>query len=371
MTAGADGVTVDINAATTIDTLTPTNNVTLDIASGITLTITNTVSVPAGKILTFKGVNDGSAETLTLTGGLTLAGAASELNVTTDLTTAMVIGGTLTTSGYPFGATAPRSRQQEREIPDIDPRFLERRMLNESADQHAALMAARGLALRGGPIVLVILFLFVVTRWWALGILAGTALVITGGEIAIALHIAERGVVRSGLFVGAALLLVVMIAAAIMMEFLAPSANTSLMGWRGGAFVIMIGGSIVATESSFKCLDLPFCDGGTNVMSQWLHGFHRVAGLFLGGGVGFLLWHLWRRGCPQPLFQITLVLAGLVVAQMILGVVAIVQSFPSELRILHVFLATLVWWTLVAIWALSSPTLGGRLKWDQAGASRR
>ena len=113
-------------------------------------------------------------------------------------------------------------------------------MLNESADQHAALMAARGLALRGGPIVLVILFLFVVTRWWALGILAGTALVITGGEIAIALHIAERGVVRSGLFVGAALLLVVMIAAAIMMEFLVPSANTSLMGWRGGAFVVML-----------------------------------------------------------------------------------------------------------------------------------
>ena len=135
-----------------------------------------------------------------------------------------------------------------------------------------------------------------------------------------------------------------------------------------GAFVIMIGGSIVATESSFKCLDLPFCDGGTNVMSQWLHGFHRVAGLFLGGGVGFLLWHLWRRGCPQPLFQITLVLAGLLVAQMILGVVAIVQTFPSELRILHVFLATLVWWTLVAIWALSSPTLGRRL---EVGPGRR
>ena len=88
--------------------------------------------------------------------------------------------------------------------------------------------------------MLVILFLFVVTRWWALGILAGTALVITGGEIAIALHIAERGVVRRGLFVGAALLLVVMVAAAIMMEFLAPGANAALMGWRGGAFVIMI-----------------------------------------------------------------------------------------------------------------------------------
>ena len=126
-----------------------------------------------------------------------------------------------------------------------------------------------------------------------------------------------------------------------------------------GAFVIMMGGSIVATESSFKCLDLPFCDGG-GVMSQWLHGFHRIAGLFLGGGVGFLLWHLWRRSCPQPLFLIALALAGLLTAQMILGVVAIVLSFPSELRIVHVALATLVWWALVAIWALSSPKLGVR-----------
>ena len=121
-----------------------------------------------------------------------------------------------------------------------------------------------------------------------------------------------------------------------------------------GAGVIMAGGSIVATGTGLGCLDLPFCDGGASTMSKWLHPFHRVLGAVLAGGVALLLWHLRRQGWPQPFTGLTWLLALLLTGQLVLGVVAVTESFPSSLRILHVGLATLIWWVLIAVWVLSA-----------------
>jgi heme A synthase len=38
-----------------------------------------------------------------------------------------------------------------------------------------------------------------------------------------------------------------------------------------GAAVIMVGGSIVATQTTFDCSTLPTCDGGSSSMATWLH----------------------------------------------------------------------------------------------------
>ena len=88
-----DTPTLDVNETATVTTMTVSGNVNLDVASNKTLTMTNQVVVGAGRIVTFTGTNDASAETLTLTGGLQLNGLNAELNVTGDNTTAMVVGG--------------------------------------------------------------------------------------------------------------------------------------------------------------------------------------------------------------------------------------------------------------------------------------
>ncbi|MEK7757813.1 MAG: hypothetical protein AAB385_11440, partial [Planctomycetota bacterium] len=71
-------------------------SIDLQVAAGKTLTITNAVTVPTTKVVTFTGTDDVSAETLTLTGGMTLNGSTAELNITGDNTTAMVVSGTVT-----------------------------------------------------------------------------------------------------------------------------------------------------------------------------------------------------------------------------------------------------------------------------------
>ena len=101
VTTSTDGGTLDVNESCTVGTLTlsglaAAEGVTLDLAGTKNLTITNAVSVPAGVILTYKGANAANTKTLTLTGGLSLAGNASELALTTDVTGTMAIAGTIT-----------------------------------------------------------------------------------------------------------------------------------------------------------------------------------------------------------------------------------------------------------------------------------
>ncbi len=98
VTSGSDSAVIDVNGTATISTLTPTNNIDLDIAAGKQLTVTNAVVVPAGKVVTFTGSNDASAETLTLAGGLHLSGIGAQLHIAGDNTTAQAVAGTVTVS---------------------------------------------------------------------------------------------------------------------------------------------------------------------------------------------------------------------------------------------------------------------------------
>jgi len=103
VTTGTTGGTLDVNESCTVGTLTlsslaATEGFTLDVAGTKNLTITNAVSVPAGVILTYKGENAANTKTLTLTGGLSLAGNASELALTTDVSGTMAIAGTITSA---------------------------------------------------------------------------------------------------------------------------------------------------------------------------------------------------------------------------------------------------------------------------------
>jgi len=120
------------------------------------------------------------------------------------------------------------------------------------------------------------------------------------------------------------------------------------------AGIIMVGGSIVATHTSFGCLDLPVCDGGASTMATWLHTLHRSLGLVLFAGVVFMAVEMRRRGGTRPMAVALGSLALFLVVQMSVGAASIAVEMPDGLRVLHVALASLTWLSLIALWVLST-----------------
>ena len=101
ITAAADTTIFDIDAlAVTLTGLDVNENLTIETGNGSgtisTLTIANSVDVAAGAVLKFEGTDDAAADTLAFTTGLSLNGAAAELEVDGDTTTAMVVTGAIT-----------------------------------------------------------------------------------------------------------------------------------------------------------------------------------------------------------------------------------------------------------------------------------
>lgn len=127
------------------------------------------------------------------------------------------------------------------------------------------------------------------------------------------------------------------------------------------AAIILAGGSIVATHTSFGCLDLPLCDSSATAKAAALHTLHRSLGLLLVAAAGVAGYVIKRRGASRPALAAFAALAGFLVAQMLLGALSIAVEFPDGMRILHVALASLIWLSLVAFWTLAGgPDLSGR-----------
>ena len=125
-------------------------------------------------------------------------------------------------------------------------------------------------------------------------------------------------------------------------------------GWHlllAGAGVIMVGGSIVATRTTFDCAGLPLCSS-ESAMAAWVHGAHRVLGVLVFLAAGGLALRRWRQDRDGASYWVPAGVALAVAGQVIVGVSAIALDVPGELRILHVGLAALIWWGLVAAWML-------------------
>ena len=121
------------------------------------------------------------------------------------------------------------------------------------------------------------------------------------------------------------------------------------------AGAIMVGGSIVATQTGPGCLNLPFCDSDSTTMATWLHTFHRVLGVVLFVTAAAIAFAVRRSGGPPLAAGLSAGLVVLVIGQMTAGAVAVVTTFPESLRILHVGFATLIWASLIGLWALAVP----------------
>ena len=121
-----------------------------------------------------------------------------------------------------------------------------------------------------------------------------------------------------------------------------------------GAIVIFMGASLVGTGNFANCLGLPFCDDRTpTVISHLLHGVHRILTAVL---MVVLVWSavlMSQEGIGKLFKAMNHGVTTVMVVQIVVGLLSVWYVFPEGLRVLHLGLATLVWWGLASSWALT------------------
>ncbi len=122
----------------------------------------------------------------------------------------------------------------------------------------------------------------------------------------------------------------------------------------GGALVVLMGAVLVGTERSAGCPGLPLCDGRSSGITAALHALHRILGVALLAAMVAVAVRL--RSVRKSRLSASLIHAGILVmgGQMAVGVASVALSFPEGLGVLHLGLATMVWWLLVGSWSLAS-----------------
>ncbi|MDA1035803.1 MAG: COX15/CtaA family protein [Chloroflexi bacterium] len=127
--------------------------------------------------------------------------------------------------------------------------------------------------------------------------------------------------------------------------------STTFAVWAG--LVVLVGGSIVGSDLSGACPGLPLCDDRSPLDAAWMHGLHRVAATLL--LVALIAVGVWLKRQPRTKFAVALHHSAtlFVALQIGIGVSAISQSLPTALRVLHLGMATLIWWSVVTQWLLA------------------
>ena len=120
---------------------------------------------------------------------------------------------------------------------------------------------------------------------------------------------------------------------------------------------LLISGSLVTVSGATgACLDWPLCQGEVfpGERLQAIHMGHRIVSAIIGLFVLYFL-HLGMRQRHRPSYVrlLSMTIAALFVAQVMVGAAAVWLKFPVELRALHQGVATAVWGTMAALAMLS------------------
>ena len=84
-----------------------------------------------------------------------------------------------------------------------------------------------------------------------------------------------------------------------------------------------------------------------------MHDLHRVAALVLFLGFVYASYRVSRLGGTRLAKSLSHSAALLTGLQGVVGIAAVVQTLPQGLRVLHLALAALIWWVVVAQWSLT------------------
>ena len=137
-----------------------------------------------------------------------------------------------------------------------------------------------------------------------------------------------------------------------------PSPRTATALLAVAAVVVLAGGAVVGAGVSGGCPGLPLCDEGSTPGAAWLHGAHRVAGAALVVALVRSTLELRRLRGTNLAVGLNHAAAALVAVQIAIGIWAVAQDLPGGLRVLHLGVATLVWWVIVSQWALVTVARG-------------
>ena len=121
--------------------------------------------------------------------------------------------------------------------------------------------------------------------------------------------------------------------------------------------LILLGATVTATGASLACPDWPLCQGQlAPALTDPLvttHFTHRFAALASGVFIVLLAIQAWKaREQASHVWRWSLLLAGLFVAQVLVGGINVLQGMPIVLRALHLGLAASVWGAAVVLVAL-------------------
>lgn len=186
----------------------------------------------------------------------------------------------------------------------------------------------------------------------ALGVILLQAL-LGGITVLTELH----GAVRFAHLLTAMLTLGLLTAAAIRGLGIQPSVSPGLPIASGllalNIVVIIAGGLIVWQAIGPGCPGLPLCDDRSTGEATWLHGIHRSAAALLVLALLATAVRMMRVRGTKLSTALNHGAAFLAVSQILIGVLAVMHFLPEGLRVLHVGVATLIWWCIVAQWVLA------------------
>ena len=121
-----------------------------------------------------------------------------------------------------------------------------------------------------------------------------------------------------------------------------------------GAIVILMGAFLVGTGNFANCLGLPFCDDRTpTLISHLLHGVHRILAAVLMVALVWSSMLMSQEGAGKLFKALNHGVGAVMVVQIMVGLLSVWYVFPEWLRVLHLGLATFVWWGLASSWTLT------------------
>lgn len=114
-----------------------------------------------------------------------------------------------------------------------------------------------------------------------------------------------------------------------------------------GVLLLILSGSYVAlTGASGACNQWPLCQGGKLwVVSELplIHVAHRIATIIALALIGAAAWTAYRTPTPKLTKSALHMAIAIFAAQVLVGALTSLWGLPTELRALHVALATLTW----------------------------
>ena len=120
--------------------------------------------------------------------------------------------------------------------------------------------------------------------------------------------------------------------------------------------VMLLGGSIVATTTSFECTALPLCDKTSSTLATALHSAHRTLGVVLFAAAAIFALRQVQKGASGAFVKVSVIAVVLLIGQMGIGTSVVAAHLPVGLRVLHLGMAAAIWMALVAAWSLRAPS---------------